>query len=257
MSGTGGIKEEFLDLENGRLRIRRKGQGQPLIYLHGSHGMTVWLPFLDELAQRFEVIAPDHPGFGQSEASSSMDNIADLARIYLQLLDRLGGVKTHFVGHCIGGWISMEVALRSPVVASLTLINSAGIHTDAQKGDFFMCPAERLPDLLFSDAALGRRYLDEEKAADDAVLYRNRVMSAKLGWHPRLFDLHLRKWLHRIKIPVQVLWGEDNRVLPKAFGVELSQALHGTLTLIANSGHFAHVERAVECARHVQSFIER
>ena len=127
--------------------------------------------------------------------------------------------------------------MRSPLVASLTLINSAGIHVDAQKGDFFMCPADGLPNLMFSDATLGRRYFDEEKAADEAVQYRNRVMAAKLGWHPRLFDLHLQKWLHRIRIPVQVLWGEENRVLPREFGTGLSQALRGPLTLIPKAGH--------------------
>ncbi|MSQ71475.1 MAG: alpha/beta fold hydrolase [Betaproteobacteria bacterium] len=256
MSISGKPEEEFLELENGKLRIRRKGEGRPLLFLHGAHGMTSWLPFLDELATRFEVIAPDHPGFGQSESSSSMDNIADLARVYLELIDRLGGIKPHVVGHCIGGWIGMEIALRSPLVSSLTLINSAGIHADAQKGDFFMCPPDELPDLMFSDAAFGRRYFEEEKAADDEVQYRNRVMAAKLAWHPRLFDPHLHKWFCRIKIPLQIIWGEENRVLPKQFGDMYSLALGRPLTLIPEAGHLAHVERAAECARHVQLFIE-
>lgn len=258
MSASSNTKEEVLNLENGKLRLRRKGSGQPLLYLHGAHGMSGWPPFLDELAKRYEVIAPDHPGFGQSDTSSDMDNIADLARVYLELLDRLGGVETHVVGHCIGGWIAMNIALRSSLPVSLNLINSAGIHADAQKGDFFICTPESLPGLLFTDVALGQRYFDDEKAADEVASYRNRVMSARLCWTPRLFDPHLHKWLHRIKIPVQIIWGEENRVLPKAFGVALSQALRSAPpVLIPKAGHFAHIERAAECARQVQSFIER
>jgi pimeloyl-ACP methyl ester carboxylesterase len=44
--------------------VRRRGVGQPLLFLHGAGGGNRWLPFMEALSQNFEVIVPEHPGFG-------------------------------------------------------------------------------------------------------------------------------------------------------------------------------------------------
>ena len=46
------------------------------------------------------------------------------------------------------------------------------------------------------------------------VMLKNRFSAAKFGWQPRWFNPDLEKWLHRIKLPALVMWGDDDKILP-------------------------------------------
>jgi pimeloyl-ACP methyl ester carboxylesterase len=62
-------QEEFLELAGGRVHLLRGGTGEPVLFLHAAGGAGTWLPFHELLAGAgFEVIAPDHPGFGSTGA---------------------------------------------------------------------------------------------------------------------------------------------------------------------------------------------
>ena len=64
-------------------------QGAPLLYLHGALGVYAWTPFMEQLSQRFDLIVPDHPGFGGSDTPDWLDNVGDLAYFYLDLMQAL------------------------------------------------------------------------------------------------------------------------------------------------------------------------
>src|SRR5439155_24724692 len=88
------------------LELIERGQGAPLLYLHGGGGVASDLPFLDLLAKTRRVIAPSHPGFGKSSLPDWLDSVDDIAHVYLELMDRLGLTRTDIVGFSIGGWIA-------------------------------------------------------------------------------------------------------------------------------------------------------
>src|SRR5215468_9281139 len=112
-----------------RIRVMRGGAGPPLLFLHGGGGVGIWLPCMARLAKKFDVIAPEHPGFGASDTPAWLDTIADLANFYLDLIDQLDLAEIDLVGHDLGGWIAAELAVRNPRrLASLTLVAAAGIH---------------------------------------------------------------------------------------------------------------------------------
>ncbi len=71
-------------------RVMRKGKGAPLLFLHGANGAPAWLPFMETLAERFDVIVPEHPGFGGSDMPDWLDNIGDLAYFYLDFIEHFG-----------------------------------------------------------------------------------------------------------------------------------------------------------------------
>src|SRR5438105_12931388 len=96
-----------------RIRIMRGCCGQPVLFLHGGGGLTPWLPFLARLAAKFDVIVPEHPGFGQSEMPTWLDSVSDLANFYLDFLDQLDLHGVHLVGHSLGGWIAADLAVRN------------------------------------------------------------------------------------------------------------------------------------------------
>src|SRR5215470_7817020 len=118
-----------LTLRGCTIGLMRGGAGSPLLVLHGASGAGAWLPFMAALAERHDVIVPEHPGYGLSDTPHWLDTIHDLAYFYLDFLDALDLKRVHLVGISIGGWIAAELAVRDTGrLASLTLADSAGIH---------------------------------------------------------------------------------------------------------------------------------
>jgi pimeloyl-ACP methyl ester carboxylesterase len=72
-----------------RIESIDRGTGAPLLFLHPHIGLDPTAPVLDRLADRSRLIAPTHPGFGNSEQPPSFDSVDDLAYLYLDLLDEL------------------------------------------------------------------------------------------------------------------------------------------------------------------------
>src|SRR5437660_2290837 len=108
---------ETVTMAGAMIRLYRggphRGGGQPLVFLHGAGGHTGWMAFLEELSGRFEVFAPEHPGFGQSDDPTWLDEIPDLAYFHLDLLQALGLDRVHLMGTSLGGWVAAEMAVRS------------------------------------------------------------------------------------------------------------------------------------------------
>jgi pimeloyl-ACP methyl ester carboxylesterase len=108
------------------LAYTRTGAGEPVVLLHGI-GMArgVWDPVIPALAARFDVIAVDLPGFGESLAPAEELTPARLAAAVAELLDDLAVAMPHLVGNSLGGWTALELAALVPA-ASVTLLSPAG-----------------------------------------------------------------------------------------------------------------------------------
>src|SRR6187551_1603924 len=101
---------QTIEINGCKVSLRRGGSGVPLLYLHGTDGLAEWPAMLDTLAERFDVIAPDHPGFGASDVPPWIDDVSDVAYLYLDAIEKLGLSRLHVVGQSLGGWIALEMA---------------------------------------------------------------------------------------------------------------------------------------------------
>ena len=79
---------ERLSVGDIELEVIRRGQGRPVLLLHGLHTVDPQAPFLDLLGRRAEVIVPSHPGFGHSERPADFDTVYDLVHLYLDVSRR-------------------------------------------------------------------------------------------------------------------------------------------------------------------------
>lgn len=111
------------------LAFTRRGAGATLVLLHGlGSSRHAWDPVIPALAEHFDVLAVDLPGFGDS--APLPDDVvplpATLAATVAGLLDELRINEAHVVGNSLGGWVALEFAHIRPV-ASLTLLSPAGM----------------------------------------------------------------------------------------------------------------------------------
>ena len=254
------LNKTVVEISGCKTNIRRGGRGPALLYLHGAGGSGNVVGFAESLAERFDVILPDHPGFGESDLPGWLDNIHDAAYFYLDLMAHLDLRDVHIVGSSLGGWIALEIAVRSTQrVKSLVLSGAAGLNCkDARRGDIFMWePAQRIRNMIV-DQTLAEKLLAITPTDEQAgIAVKNEFATARLAWEPRFFDPNLHKWLHRIDVPVQIVWGDTDRVFPLPFGENLQRHLPGsTMTVIPKCGHLPHVEQPDRFKAIIAGFVD-
>ncbi len=257
--------EEFLELAGGRVHLLRGGAGEPVLFLHPAGGAGAWLPFHARLAgDGFEVIAPAHPGFGQSDDFPDVETIDDLVYHYLDVLDGLSLSRPHVVGASFGGWIAAEVAVHSPhLVGSLTLLSAAGLRLpDHPVADVFLMPPAKLAAALFHDPLLvpPPASAPHPGAAPDLdsiiAAYREATSLARFSWVPYLSDPKLEGRLRRITAPTLVVAPSDDRLIPVAHARRYAALIDGAdYAEVAECGHAMYVERPAEFATLVASFL--
>lgn len=251
-----------VDVRGCKVHIQRAGTGEPVLFLHGAQGLAGWDPGLQSLSSHFDVIAPDHPGFGRSANSDVVDDVADLAMFTLDLLDALKLPRVHIVGECLGGWIALEMAIRSTArIQTMTLVNSAGIRLEGQpRADLFICGPDELMTLLFANPASATAWQQQWQQTPEHqdMAERNTGSAAKFCWQPRLANLKLDRWLHRIDVPTHIVWGEDDKVIPHAYGNALRRLIKGSsLATLRACGHVAHFEQPQALASEINAFVRR
>ena len=252
--------EKKVGIRGCKVHMRRGGSGEPLLFLHGAGGLQGWLPFLDALSDSFDVLAPDHPTFGLSDEPEWLDDIHDMAYFYLDLLPEMDLENVHVVGQSLGGWIALEMAVRTTErFKSLTLVGSAGIRIKGLPAAdiFIMNPEERMRALMV-DQKLADQMLSVELTEEQQdIQIRNLVSTARLAWQPRLFDPKLRKWMHRIDVPTHVVWGDSDKIIPPAYAKEFKKLIAGaSVTMIKKCGHLPPIEHTGQFVEAVSGFIQ-
>ncbi len=253
--------EEFLQLPGGRVHLLRGGAGEPVLFLHAAGGAGEWSPFHGLLAAAgFEVIAPDHPGFGKSDDFPLVEAIDDLVYHYLDVLDALGLTAPHVVGGSFGGWIAAELAVHSPHrVGSLTLLSAAGLRIPEHPiTDLFLLPQNKLMATLFHEPPAAPAPSPGAAPDLDAVIaaYRESTSLARFCWVPFLADPKLERRLGRITSPTMVIAPSDDRLIPvehaRRYAALIPQASYGE---IGDCGHAMYFEKPAEFASMVARFL--
>ena len=244
------------------VRVRRQGAGKPLVFLHGVCGDEAWLPWLAELAHDHEVFAITHPGFGGSAVPEWLASTLDLASFYQELLEQLDLQRVHIVGVDLGGWIALEMGAQTCTrLAAMTLVAPAGVHVaGARKADIFIVRPERLIRDLFVDPAVAdahwTRYQGASETDRDNRL-RDAATAARLGWQPYFYRPGLKHWLHRIRIPVNLVWGAVDRMFAVEHAAPIAALLpDARVEIVAECGHLPHIEHQEAFVRGLRRFEE-
>ncbi len=263
MGGTaGGAERKTIAIAGVEMEYFERGEGKPLLYLHGGGGLGPDAAFLDPLARGRRVISPSHPGFGASALPDWIDSVEDLAHIYLEFMDRLGLAKIDMIGCSLGGWIANEIATKTPErVRRLALVAPAGVKTGPPDKldipDMFTLPPDKLQSLLFHDA---ETFAPRPAAMSDEALRtmaRNRETLALLVWEPYLHNPKLPHRLHRLNMPALFIRGASDGLISGAYIERYAKLIPGArIVTIPGAGHMPQIEQPAALAKTILDFLD-
>jgi len=275
---------QFRTIHGYRRAFRIAGSGPALLLIHGiGDNSTTWGPVHARLASRFTVIAPDLLGHGQSDKPRADYSVAAYANGMRDLLGVLDVERVTVVGHSLGGGVAMQFAYQFPqLVDRLILVGAGGVTRDvniALRLAALPMGGEalallRLPGVMPALRAVGRamgivlaptgvgrdipnllRILADlpEPTASSAF---TRTLRAVVDWRGQVVTMLDRCYLTE-SVPVQLIWGEQDLVIPVAHARMAHAAMPGSrLEVFAKSGHFPFHDDPDRFIEVVESFID-
>ena len=237
-----------------------RGEGRPFLLLHGGGGPQTVAGFAELLATKepARVITPTHPGFGGTPRPDGLADMAGLAALYRELLDRLGLDGVTVIGNSIGGWIAAELALlASPRISGTVLVDAVGIEVEGHPvTDIFPLSLDELAGLSYHDPAAFRIDPSAMTEAQQAGMAANRVALQVYGG-TRMTDPSLRGRLAAIAAPTLVIWGDADRIADPGYGRAYAAAIPGArFELLTETGHLPQLETPEQLLRAVWDFAE-
>jgi pimeloyl-ACP methyl ester carboxylesterase len=239
-----------------------RGDGSPVVYLHGPFGQE-WTGFLEDLSARHRVFAPAHPGAEEPEDLQRLDGIFDLVLYYDDLLDRLGLDQIDLVGHSFGGMVAAELAATFPErVRKLVLIDALGLwRNDAPVGDHVMTAPENQIALLYADPSKPEIVASLAQPADvekrnAAIVHRFSAIASTSHFIWPIPERGLAKRLRRIKADTLVIWGRQDALVPVVYAHDFAALIPGArVRLVDGAGHVPQVEERSQVSQAVLDFL--
>ena len=261
---------QYLFTEVGGLRVRYADRGfgdSVVLLLHGFGGdLDNWMFNLDSLAEKHRLLALDLPGHGQSVKTNVDPSLSGMATFVRKFLDVLSVSSLHVVGHSMGGAIAMQLASDSPeTVKSLGLICSAGlgpdINSDYLRGFVEAQSQQELKlvlEQLFADESLVNLQLVNDllnyKRMDGVEATLKALSETLISAGEQTF---LTDNIVASGIPVLVIWGKQDRIIPVSHAQNFSAAggYCVEVEIFDSAGHMVQMEKAYEVNRSLLNFL--
>lgn len=258
------MKRETINLPGGASsQLRRGGEGETIVWLHGPHGLRDHDPVLAALTEHHDVVAPLAPGFNDLDEIYDIDTVHDLALHYDALFDALGLDRVTLVGHSFGAMIAAEYAAHYPRrVAKLALLSPFGLwRDDIPVADLFSVPYAAFNTMLWKSGKPSPEMSDPSDDPNDPVeknvqLAQAMTTIAKFIWP--IPDRNLRRRLPRVTAPTLVVMGADDKFVPAIYADEFVTEIRGAKAhIIPDAAHMAPYEKTEETFRILDSFLKK
>jgi pyruvate dehydrogenase E2 component (dihydrolipoamide acetyltransferase) len=267
MAEEGALAPREIDAGGKQLRVLDLGGGEatPIVLVHGfGADLNSWMFTQPALAERGRVLALDLPGHGGSTKVLDGADAESFAAVIDRALGALGIARCHLVGHSMGGGIALNFAAWQPErVASLTLIAAAQLGAEINGAfiDGFVKAqrrreAQEVLALLVHDPAMVSRAMVEDVLRYkrlDGVAAALETIAAE--WFPGgIQRVDNAVVAANLRVPVQLIWGKDDRIIPLAHAEALKKKL--PVHILDDAGHLPHMEKSGEVNRLIGGFIE-
>jgi pimeloyl-ACP methyl ester carboxylesterase len=244
------LEDRYVKANGHEIRYIEKGEGRPLICLHGLNGQLSgdqWIVNIDALSTAARVICPDLPGWGLSSLppeGCTFDDFVETIRSFSDALD-LGVVD--ITGQSMGGWLAALYAYTYPErVRRVVLVGNAGLNPSPPG----LSQIFNVPDRDAIRASMVREWghnVEINEAMIDEQERRMRREGRKESYEAVLHQIHdpanrqqnsLRDKLPVMQHPVLVVWGDDAAGIGLTHGFEAFRlAPNGRLAVIHGGNH--------------------
>lgn len=261
------VTKDSVDVDGLRIAYRRAGNGPPLVLLHGIYGDSrYWLPQLEQLADRYTVVAWDAPGAGDSDDPPESHTFVEYADCLAGLIRTLDLGRSAICALSYSGGIALELHRRHrDLMARLVLVG-------AYAGWAGSLPAEaverRLQRALAQadrgGEAAAREFVPELFAESAEAKLVEKAIAMSASFHPAGLRVmarasaaaDLREVLPEVAVPTLVIHGREDRRSPLAVSEALHAAIPGSrLAVVEEAGHMTNLEAPGEFDRLLREFL--
>lgn len=250
-----------IDVNGFSTRIWRKGNGPKLGYIAGFGGLPRWMPFLDELAKSRTIIVPSMPGFpGGDRGHTVLDTHLDWLVTVRQILDKADLNGADLAGSSVGASLALEAAALWPQsVRRLAVIAPFGLFDEKDPPtDPWAQRADAVPGLMTADPEIykGMKAAPEGANSIEWPIEQVRASEAAARIFWPLGNTKIDKRLRLVTAPTLLLWGEQDRVMPRTYADSFAKAISGKTEIktIAGAGHLAELDKPAEVAQAIIAF---
>jgi len=236
---------EELTINGIKTVVLTAGKGDPLVLFHGA-GTADGFEFATSWSERFRVIVPYHPGFGESGDDPAVTDIHDYVMHYLDLFDALKINTMRLVGLSMGGYLAAKFASEhGHRIKKLVLIAPYGLKVPEHPTlDLIATPTEELLPKLVSNFDAFKKNMPEKPDPEFiGARYREATSFGRLFWeHPT--DPKFPRHLHRVKMPTLIVWGEEDKLIPFQQAQVWHQLIPGSeVAIVKGAGHIVHFDK--------------
>ncbi len=252
------MSEFQIHRENDFVYIETKGEGTPLILLHGLFGaLSNFEGIIKHFAQQRNVVVPLLPIF---EGKLKMPTVPSLVDYVSDFVKWKGFDSCHVLGNSLGGHISLLFALNNPeITQSITLTGSSGLFesglgsTFPKRGDYEYVRTKTRA--IFYDPEVATKELIDEvyDIVNDRTKALRIVWTAKSALRQNLADR-----MKDIHVPTLLVWGRQDHVTPPSVAEKFDELIDDTeLVFVENCGHAPMMEHPEEFNRILENFLAR
>jgi pimeloyl-ACP methyl ester carboxylesterase len=259
---------QFVEINGLDVHLKARGEGEPVfVLLHGfGASLYSWDPVMEPLSHIGQVIAFDRPAFGLTErpleweGQNPYDPEAQV-ELVLGLLDHFGIREAILVGNSAGGSIAMQVALAHPDRVSKLILVDPAVYSGGGAPPWIR-PLLATPQMRHIGPLIARQvqvrgpelldmaWHDPAKLRPETIDLYKKPLQAD-NWDKALWELtlasrasNLAERLDELTLPVLVITGDDDRIVPTAESIRLSGDLRNArLAVISEAGHVPHEEQ--------------
>ena len=255
------MKEDYLNVTDGRMYYRQQGEGEPVILIHAM-GLSseLWLPVMDRLSEKFCVYAVDLLGHGDSDKPDLKYQVIDHAKRIVEFMDALKIKKARIAGSSIGAMISIDMSVYFPERVEKQVLVACPVFTDRWQciEDTLMLASRYDAEGIPIPQTIDQMQFIYANPTQEITDWTNRLKDRAGKWCKKnqiaiaLWETY--KELDKIQCPTLVLYGEKDALV---YGEKtlLEGITNATSSKIEGVSHFPQKEEPDAFADAVLAFL--
>ena len=249
---------EFALKEEHGFSYIEEGEGEVLLLLHGLMGaLSNWDSVIENFKSEYRVIIPVLPIYDLPLLTTGVKSLTKYVHKFVKY-KQLENVT--LLGNSLGGHVALIYVLSHPsIVKSMVLTGSSGLYENAFGGSFpkrgsYDFIKEKVEYTFYDPATATKELVDDVYRIinDRHSVIRILAMAKSAIRH------NMKKDLHKIHIPVSLIWGKNDKITPPEVAVEFHELLPDSeLHWIDHCGHAPMMEQPVQFNRYLKRFLEK